>query len=140
MPITPTPSLALPEATSPTTHYVLDSMSGWKFDWAAITEVLSHYNSSLWWLAIAILAIMLLGTQLVGFPICYRLMKMQATTSMRLAYLFSLFVATIVFHWWLWNWIFFALLKNFWLWLAWGLFILIWLGLIAWTPKRRLEA
>lgn len=140
MPITPTPTLALPEATSSATHYVLDNMSGWKFDWAAITEVLSHYNSSLWWLAIAILAIMILGTQLICFPICYRLMKMQATTSMRLAYLFSLFVATIVFHWWLWNWIFFALLKNFWLWLAWGLFILIWLGLIAWTPKRRLEA
>ena len=39
----------------------------------------------------------------------------------------------------LWHWIFFALTKNYWIWLAWSLFALIWLGLIFWTPKRRIE-
>ncbi len=134
---TPTP---LPTgAASSATHHVLDPMMGWKLDWNAIKAVLVHYDSSLWWLAIALVAILVLGTQLVFFPLCYRVMKMQATTSMRLAYLFSLFVAVIVFHWWLWHWIFFALTKNYWIWLAWSLFALIWLGMIFWTPKRRIE-
>jgi hypothetical protein len=115
-------------------------MTGWNFNWEAIKQVLGNYESSLWWLAIVILAIIVLGTQLVFFPLCYRVFKMQATTSMRLAYLFSLLVAVVVFHWWLWHWIFFAMMKNYWIWLAWSLFCLIWLGLIVWTPKRRLEA
>lgn len=134
---TPTP---LPDgAVSSATHHVLEPMMGWKFDWNAIKAVLVHYDASLWWLAIALVAILVLGTQLVFFPFCYRVMKMQATTSMRLAYLFALFVAVVVFHWWLWHWIFFALTKNYWIWLAWCLFALIWLGLIFWTPKRRVE-
>ncbi len=135
---TPTP-LSDGAAASSATHHVLDPMMGWKFDWNAIKAVLVHYDSSLWWLAIALVAILVLGTQLVFFPFCYRVMKMQATTAMRLAYLFSLFVAVVLFHWWLWHWIFFALTKNYWIWLAWSLFALIWLGLIFWTPKRRIE-
>jgi hypothetical protein len=119
---------------------VLEAMTGWNFNWQAIKEVLGAYDSSLYWLAIVMVAIFVLGTQLVFFPLCYRVMKMQATTAMRLSYLFSLFVATVVFHWWLWHWIFFAMTKNYWVWLFWGLFSLAWIGLIVWTPKRRLEA
>ena len=121
---TPTP-LSDGGAASSATHHVLDPMMGWKFDWKAIKGVLVHYDSSLWWLAIALVAILILGTQLIF--------------SMRLAYLISLFVAVVVFHWWLWHWIFFALTKNYWIWLAWSLFALIWLGMIFWTPKRRIE-
>lgn len=127
-------------ASTSVSQKVLETMSGWRFDWEAVTKVLGHYESSLYWLLIVTLAIFVLGTQLVFFPLCYRVMKMQATTAMRLAYLFSFFVAVVVFHWWLWHWIFFALLKNYWVWLFWCLFALIWIGLIVWTPKRRQEA
>lgn len=132
--------LPFAQEPNPNTHHVLEKMTGWNFDWQAIKEVLGPYESSLYWLAIVIVAILVLGTQLVFFPLCYRVMKMQATTSMRLSYLFSLFVATVVFHWWLWHWIFFALTKSFWMWLFWGLFVIVWLALIVWTPKRRQEA
>ena len=129
---TPTPTAA--------THHVLETMGGWNLDWEAIKTVLQNYESSLWWLLIVTLAIFVLGTQLVFFPLYYRVMKVQATSAMRLAYLSSLLVATIVFHWWMWNWIFVALTKNYWIWLVWSLFALIWLGLIVWVPKRRLES
>ena len=136
MPPTPFPTSVPTSAT----HHVLEAMTGWNFNWQAIKEVLGAYESSLYWLAIVMVAIFILGTQLVFFPLCYRVMKMQATTAMRLSYLFSLFVAVIVFHWWLWHWIFFAMLKNYWVWLFWCLFSLGWIALIVWTPKRRLEA
>lgn len=137
MPLDPPVSTPTPSAA---THHVLDTVTGWNFDWEAIKAVLGNYESSLWWLAIVMVAIIVLGTQLVFFPLCYRVMKMQATTSMRLSYLFSLFVAVIVFHWWMWHWIFVAMTKSYWMWLGWCLFTLVWLALIVWTPKRRLEA
>lgn len=134
--------MPLPFAADPTpaTHYVLEKMTGWNFDWSKIKAVLGAYDSSLYWLAIVMVAIFVLGTQLVFFPLCYRVMKMQATTAMRLSYLFSLFVSVVVFHWWLWHWIFFAMTKNYWIWLFWCLFTLGWLAMIVWTPKRRQEA
>jgi hypothetical protein len=135
---TPTPFPT--SVPSSATHHVLEAMTGWNFNWQAIKEVLGAYESSLYWLAIVMVAIFILGTQLVFFPLCYRVMKMQATTAMRLSYLFSLFVTVVVFHWWLWHWIFFAMTKNYWVWLFWCLFSLGWIALIVWTPKRRLEA
>lgn len=119
---------------------VLEDMPGWAFDWEAISKILAQYDSSMYWLAIALVAIFVLGTQLVFFPLFYRVLKQQAPGSMRLAYLMSLLVAVIVFHWWLWHIIFIALLKNYWLWLAWGIVFLVWAGLVFWTPKRRLES
>lgn len=136
----PTTPTGAPSPATSATHHVLDTMAGWNLDWDAIREVLKHYDSSLWWLAIAILGIFVLGTQLIFFPLFYRVMKMQAPTAMRLAYLVSLLVAIVVFHWWLWHWIFFALTKNYWVWLIWGLFSLVWIGLIVWIPKKRLES
>lgn len=132
--------LPFAQDATPATHHVLELMTGWNFDWGKIKEVLGAYESSLYWLTIVMVAIFVLGTQLIFFPLCYRVMKMQATTAMRLSYLFSLFVSVIVFHWWLWHWIFFAMTKNYWVWLFWCLFTLGWLGLIVWTPKRRQEA
>lgn len=128
------------EAAAAAAGKVLEEMAGWEFNWEAISKVLENYESSLWWLAIVTVAILILGTQLIFFPFFYRVMKQQATSAMRLAYLASLMVAVVVFHWWLWHWIFFAMLKNYWVWLAWCLFALAWLGLIVWTPKRRLES
>lgn len=119
---------------------VLQEMPGWSFEWDRISEVLNQYNSSLYWLCITILAIFVLGTQLVFFPLFYRGLKQQAAGSMRLAYLMSLLVAVIVFHWWLWHVIFVALTKNYWVWLVWGLSVLLWGALVFWTPKRRLES
>ncbi len=132
--------LLFAQEPSPATHHVLKTMTGWNFDWQAIKSVLGNYDSSLYWLAIVIVAIIVLGTQLVFFPLFYRVFKMQATSAMRLSYLFSLFVAMVLFHWWLWHWIFFAMTKNYWIWLLWCLFSLAWLAMIVWTPKRRLEA
>ena len=119
---------------------VLEDMPGWAFEWEKIKVILAQYESSLYWLAITLVLIFVLGTQLVFFPIFYQGLKQQAPGSMRLAYLASLLVAIIVFHWWLWQVIFVALLKNYWVWLAWGLVVLLWLGLVFWTPKRRLES
>jgi len=115
-------------------------MKGWSFEWEPIKELLAQYESSLYWLAIVLVLIFVLGTQMVFFPLFYRGMKQQAPSSMRLAYLGSLLVAMVVFHWWLWQVLFVALLHNYWVWLAWGLFVLLWLGLVFWTPKRRLES
>ena len=122
------------------TGKVLQDMPGWTFDWDAISGILAQYDSSLYWLAIVLVAIFVLGTQLVFFPLFYRGLKQQAPGSMRLAYLMSLLLAVLVFHWSLWQVIFVALTKNYWVWLAWGLLILIWGGLVFWTPKRRLES
>ena len=119
---------------------VLEEMPGWAFDWDAISNILSQYDSSLYWLAITLFAIFVLGTQLIFFPAFYRGMKIQAPGAMRLAYLMSLMVAIAVFHWWLWHVLFVALTKNYWLGLFWGLTIMIWGGLVFWTPKRRLES
>lgn len=119
---------------------VLEEMKGWSFEWEPIKELLAQYESSLYWLAIVLVLIFVLGTQMVFFPFFYRGMKQQAPSSMRLAYLGSLLVAMVVFHWWLWQVLFVALLHNYWVWLAWGLFVLLWLGLVFWTPKRRLES
>lgn len=119
---------------------VLEDMPGWAFEWEPIKQVLAQYESSLYWLAITLVAIFILGTQMVFFPLFYRGLKQQAPGSMRLAYLCSLLVAILVFHWWLWQVIFVALLHNYWVWLAWGLIILLWGGLVFWTPKRRLES
>lgn len=119
---------------------VLENMSGWAFDWDAIAKVLDHYDSSVYWLIITVALIFVLGTQLVFFPLYYRGLKQQAPGSMRLAYLSSLMVAFVVFHWWLWQVIFVALTKNYWIWLAWGLFFLLWGAMVFWTPKRRLES
>ena len=118
----------------------LDDMPGWVFEWEPIKAVLGQYESSLYWLAITLVLIFVLGTQLIFFPLYYRGLKQQAPGSMRLAYLSSLLVAIIVFHWWLWHVLFVALLHNYWVWLAWGLMILLWGGLVFWTPKRRLES
>jgi hypothetical protein len=119
---------------------VLEDMPGWVFEWEPIKAILGQYESSLYWLAITLVLIFVLGTQMVFFPIYYRGLKQQAPGSMRLAYLSSLLVAMIVFHWWLWQVLFVALLHNYWVWLAWGLMILLWGGLVFWTPKRRLES
>lgn len=119
---------------------VLEEMPGWAFDWAKVSAVLEQYDSSLYWLCISIVAIFVLGTQLVFFPLFYRGLKQQASGSMRLAYLMSLLAAMIVFHWWLWHVIFVALTKNYWVWLIWGLFVILWGALVFWTPKRRLES
>ena len=119
---------------------VLEPINDWNFDSDAIIAVLKQHKSSLYWLGIVLFLIMTVLTQAILFPLFYRVFKQQATTSIRMAYIFSLLVATIVFHWWLWKWIFVALTKNFWLWLAWGLFCLLWLGLIIWTPKKRLPS
>ena len=127
-------------STTTNTGQILEDMPGWAFDWDAITNILSQYDSSLYWLAITLVAIFVLGTQFIFFPLFYRGMKQQAAGSMRLAYLMSLLVAVGVFHWWLWQVIFVALTKNYWIWLAWGLLILVWGGLVFWTPKRRLES
>lgn len=127
-------------AETASTFKVLEDMNGWAFDWEAVNAVLAHYESSLWWLLIIMVAIFVLGTQLVFFPLFYRGLKQQAPGSMRLAYLMSLLLAVIVFHWWLWHFLFVALTRNYWLWLAWALFILVWAGLVFWTPKRRLES
>lgn len=116
---------------------VLEDMPGWAFNWDAISEVLVHYKSSLYWLAIILVAIFVLLTQLGFFPFFYRVLKIQAPGSMRLAYLMSLLVAIIVFHYWLWHFIFVALLHNYWLWLAWGIIVLAWGGLVFWTPRKR---
>ena len=118
----------------------LEEMSGWAFDWDKIKLVLDHYDSSVYWLIITIVCVFILGTQLVFFPMYYRGLKQQAPGAMRLAYLSSLLVAFIVFHWWLWQVIFVALTKNYWVWLAWGLFFLLWGAMVFWTPKRRLES
>lgn len=122
------------------TSQVLEEMPGWKFEWEPIKQLLAQYESSLYWLAIVLVLIFVLGTQLVFFPLFYRGMKQQAPGAIRLAYLSSLLLAIVVFHWWLWKVLFVALLKNYWVWLAWGLFVLAWFGLIVWTPKRRLES
>jgi hypothetical protein len=119
---------------------VLGEMKGWAFEWEPIQAILEQYQSSLAWLAITLVLIFVLGTQMVFFPFFYRGMKQQAPGSMRLAYLSSLLVAIIVFHWWLWQVLFVALLHNYWVWLAWGLIVLLWGGLVFWTPKRRLES
>ena len=119
---------------------VLEKMAGWNFDWDAISQILDHYESSVYWLIIVMVAIFILGTQLVFFPFLYRGMKQQAPGAMRLAYLLSLLLAVIVFHWWLWHWIFVALTKNYWIWLAWALFFLLWLALVFWTPRRKQES
>ena len=128
-----------PSAAS-STFPVLKEMSGWTFDWEAISTILEHYQSSLYWLAIIMVVIFVLGTQLVFFPLFYRGLKQQAPGSMRLAYLMSLLLAVFVFHWWLWHFLFVALLHNYWVWLAWGVLVLVWGGLVFWTPKRRLES
>lgn len=119
---------------------VLKEMPGWAFDWDAISKVLEQYDSSLYWLAIVLACIFVLGTQALFFPLFYRGMKQQAPGAMRLAYLMSLLMAVVVFHWWLWHVLFVALLKNYWVWLVWGLIVLLWGGLVFWTPKRRLES
>lgn len=118
----------------------LEDMPGWVFEWEPIKECLAQYDSSLYWLAIVMVLIFVLGTQMVFFPLFYRGLKQQASGSMRMSYLMSLLVAVIVFHWWLWQIMFVALLKNYWVWLFWGLFVLAWGGLVFVTPKRRLES
>ncbi|MCA9780254.1 MAG: hypothetical protein KC800_26190, partial [Candidatus Eremiobacteraeota bacterium] len=72
---------------------VLEEMPGWAFEWDKIKEILAQYESSLYWLAITLVLIFVLGTQLVFFPLFYRGLKQQAPGSMRLAYLGSLMVA-----------------------------------------------
>ena len=118
----------------------LEDMPGWVFEWEPIKECLAQYDSSLYWLAIVMVLIFVLGTQMVFFPLFYRGLKQQASGSMRMSYLMSLLVAVIVFHWWLWQIMFVALLKNYWVWLFWGLFVLAWGALVFVTPKRRLES
>lgn len=115
----------------------LEEMSGWKFHWPAIQAVLESHESSVYWLAITIALVFILGTQFLFFPLFYRGMKFQAPGSMRLAYLCSLMVGFLVFHWWLWHVIFVSLTMNYWFWLAWGLFFFVWFALIFTTPKRR---
>ena len=119
---------------------VLENMPGWTFEWSKISAVLDQYNSSLYWLCIALVAVFILGPQLMFFPLFYRGLKQQAPGSMRLAYLMSLLLAVLLFHWWLWHVIFVALTRNYWLWLVWILFVLLWGALVFWTPKRRLES
>lgn len=118
----------------------LKEMSGWNFNWDAIKAVLANYESSLYWLGIVLALIFVLGTQMVFFPLFYRGLKQQAPGSMRLAYLMSLLLAVLVFHWWLWQVLFVALTRNYWVWLAWGVLVLLWGGLVFVTPKRRLES
>lgn len=134
------PSPITSEATTPATTAELPELRAWEFDWELIQQALGPYESSLWWLLIVVLAVLILGTQLLLFPLFYRGIKFQAVTSMRLAYLFALLVATLVVHWWLWHWVFVLLLKSYWMWLAWSLFALLWFGALFWIPKRRLEA
>lgn len=119
---------------------VLGEMSGWLFDWEKISSVAAQYDSSLYWLVIVLVAIFVLGTQVVFFPFFYRGLKFQATGSMRLAYLSSFLLAVIMFHWWLWKILFVALTKNYWVWLAWGLLFLTWGSLVFLTPRRKQES
>lgn len=118
----------------------LQELRAWEFDWELIQQALGPYESSLWWLLIVVVAVMVLGVQLVFFPLFYRVLKFQAVPSMRLAYLFALLAATVVVHWWLWHWLFVLLTRSYWMWLGWSLFALLWLGALFWIPKRRLEA
>ena len=115
-------------------------MTGWNFNWQAIKEVLGAYESSLYWLAIVMVAIFILGTQLVFFPLCYRVMKMQATTAMRRVASHKLHVLGKADAYSQGDKNFDPKLKNYWVWLFWCLFSLGWIALVVWTPKRRLEA
>ncbi len=135
-----TGSSAVTDITHHQTTIRLEEMVGWEFDWSTVSLALTPYHSSIWWLVIVLLAILILGTQLGFFPLFYRVLKLQAVPSMRLAYLSSLLLATLVFHWWLWQWLFILLTKSYWMWLAWILFALGWLAMVAWVPKRRLES
>jgi hypothetical protein len=109
----------------------------WDWNWDLVFTLFgAHSNDA--WLGLALTAAtLLIGVHGLLYPLFYHMLKFQAPSAMRLAYLAAVLVSVGIYHYLTWDWLFVLLLRNYWVWMAWFILFVAVVAALFMIPKKR---